>query len=266
MMAAALPLQSASSENSSAEPTSGRPSAFTSSFLALIRFVVLPTSSGRSWPTVSCSSRRAHGSGKSWSLLCCSRLPPPGPGVARSFWGVCGAAPSFSFSPASLPGESSTVSRPSTGSSSGSSRSSSCRRSSRSCTSRGGAGTSGASRSHPCVASSSTESSSSSSLASDSCSRYTPVWWTVQVLMRNSFFRRSVWSRGMRKRGTRRCKACRRSPPLCSRTVLRPSLIKWSMVKSCSVSGIGAQRPLCTAFPFFPWASFPVLKLSRSSA
>mmetsp|Transcript_82032 Transcript_82032/g.214017 ORF Transcript_82032/g.214017 Transcript_82032/m.214017 type:complete len:200 (-) Transcript_82032:311-910(-) len=182
------------------------------------------------------------------------------PLLARGVFSLFGVALPMASSPPFGSGDAGAKASPgrSSASSWGISRSSSCKRSSRSWTSLGGAGTMGPSM--PPRVCSSVSMMSSSSLASDSWSRYTPVWWTVQELIRNSFLFLSSWSRGMRKSGTRRCVAWRDSGAPWSSMMLRPSLIKWSMVSSSSVSGMGAHKPLCTTFPpFFP--SF----LSRAS-
>mmetsp|Transcript_98095 Transcript_98095/g.299937 ORF Transcript_98095/g.299937 Transcript_98095/m.299937 type:complete len:207 (+) Transcript_98095:619-1239(+) len=108
---------------------------------------------------------------------------------------------------------------------------------------------------------------SSNNLASDSWSKYTPVKCTVHVLIRNSFFFLSMASRGMRKSGTRRCISWRCWGAEWSSSVFRPSLIKWSIVSSSSVSGMGAHRPHCTPPPFPRFApSLPLSTDSRSRA
>mmetsp|Transcript_115941 Transcript_115941/g.322864 ORF Transcript_115941/g.322864 Transcript_115941/m.322864 type:complete len:223 (+) Transcript_115941:793-1461(+) len=71
---AASPLQRASSERASHKPGSGKPSALASSFLEFMRLQVLPTSRGKSWPTVACSSRRAHGSVRAGTIFFISAL------------------------------------------------------------------------------------------------------------------------------------------------------------------------------------------------
>mmetsp|Transcript_70423 Transcript_70423/g.209958 ORF Transcript_70423/g.209958 Transcript_70423/m.209958 type:complete len:235 (-) Transcript_70423:349-1053(-) len=233
-----------------------------------MRLEVFPTSKGKSWPRFACSSRKAQGSAMAGSAFFGS--PPSGMSffmgvLASCFEGDCVCFTTCPSSSSLGSGDLASAS-PDLTTSSGSSLSSSCSRSSRSWTSRGGAGTNGPSMQDPCIVSS-VMSRSSRSLASDSCRRYTPVLCTVQELMRNSFLRRSAWSRGIRKSGTRRCMAWRCSGALLSRKMLRPSLMRWSMVSSSSVSGIGAQRPLCAPFALLPWLpSFALSRANRSKA
>mmetsp|Transcript_10020 Transcript_10020/g.22428 ORF Transcript_10020/g.22428 Transcript_10020/m.22428 type:complete len:205 (+) Transcript_10020:1061-1675(+) len=185
------PLHKASSESCPQRPASGMPAPFVKSCLAFKRREVLPTSKAQLVPTASCSSSSAHGSGPgrpATNGVC----PGATMGVAATF--LCGVSPTATTSSHGASG------------SSGISRRSSCSRLSRSWTSFGGAGTRGPSQWPSCNVASSAR-RLSSSRASDSCKRYTPVWCTVQELIRNSFFLRSAWSRGMRKRGTRRCRA-----------------------------------------------------------
>mmetsp|Transcript_101809 Transcript_101809/g.288199 ORF Transcript_101809/g.288199 Transcript_101809/m.288199 type:complete len:261 (-) Transcript_101809:315-1097(-) len=254
-------------------PISGRASRFASSFLALSRLCELPTSSGWSAPSVACSSRAAQGSSSIAAETSVFLSVPTTASSAAAFFsagvftssffdGVCLSSSSLSFS---FSFSSSSTSRDFALSSSGIPFSSSCSRLSRSWTSLGGAGTSGPSWVTPCMESS-VASRSSSSRESDSWSRYTPVGCTVQELMRNSFLCLSFWSRGMRKSGTRLWTAWRCSGAERSRTMLRPSLIRWSIVSSSSVSGIGAQRPLCPPLAFLPGPSLPFSRDSRSNA
>mmetsp|Transcript_41086 Transcript_41086/g.118725 ORF Transcript_41086/g.118725 Transcript_41086/m.118725 type:complete len:328 (-) Transcript_41086:296-1279(-) len=257
--------QSASSSNAAQTPASGRPSRLVN-FLVFKRLEVLPTSRGTSWPRFACSSKGAQGSAMAGSAFFSSTPSAPSffMGVLAScLAGVCACFTTWPSSSSSAPPLSSASSG--LAFSSGRSLSSSCRRSSRSWTSRGGAGTRGPSMQALPWSASSVIIRSSRSLASDSCRRYTPVRCTVQELMRNSFFLRSAWSLGIRKSGTRRCMACRCSGAPWSRKMLRPSLMRWSMVRSSSVSGMGDHSPLCVAFAFLPALSF-LSRASKSSA
>mmetsp|Transcript_125124 Transcript_125124/g.361999 ORF Transcript_125124/g.361999 Transcript_125124/m.361999 type:complete len:285 (+) Transcript_125124:1040-1894(+) len=267
--------QSSTSDVNSAELGSGSPSALANNFLALRRLLVLPTSIGMSLPTAWCSSSIAHGSAAAaadaaakWpegSGALTKARPRPANGV---FAGVpFGSSPMSGTGDMGAAGGSSRFRPMSTasGASPGNSRSKACSRASRSCTSWGGAGTKGASRPPSVSQQSAPPITSSNNLASDSCNKKAPVWWTVQELILNSCFLRSEASRGMRNNGMRRCVSNRCCGAEWSSMMFRPSLMRWSMVSSSSVSGIGAHKPLCTVLPFFV-PSFALSKQSMSKA